>query len=88
MEYFPHTNNPIPPLLTGLEAVRLLRLNVVANADGQETPRAPGDGIRSLGRLVRSGQLVPRQFGKSQTYARDAVLRLINTEPASDSSTS
>ena len=88
MEHFPKTNDPIPALLTGLEAARVLRLDVVADGDGEETIRAPGDQIRSLGHLVRQGQLKPRQFGKSRTYARDDVLRLINQEPASDPSDS
>ncbi len=87
VEVFPGSAEPLPPLLTALETCKLLRLDVVTNGDGQETPRAPADSIRSLRHLVRTKQLAPRHFGKSQTYARDDLLRLINQEPAIDPST-
>ena len=73
MEYFPGTSDPIPPLLTPIEAVRVLRLDVVTTKDGDLETRAPGDALRSLRRLPLS----PRRFNKSNTYARDDVLRLI-----------
>lgn len=77
VEYFPGTTEPIPPLLTPLEAARILRLDVVNDGDGQERRRAPGDALASLDYLVRRGVLAARRFGKSRTYSRDDVLRLI-----------
>ena len=72
-EFFPGTSDPIPPLLTPIEAVRVLRLDVVSNKDGAIEVRAPGDALKSLRRL----SLTPRRFNKSNTYSRDDVLRLI-----------
>ncbi len=83
VEYFPGTTDPLPSLLTALEACKVLRLDVVANGDGAETVRAPGDAIRSLRHLVRTKQLKPRHFGKSQTFSRADILRLIRDGPPS-----
>ena len=51
-----------------------------------EELRAPGDALRSLRRLVSNGRLKPHRFGKSYTYRRDDVLKLIREEPAHDES--
>ena len=74
-EFFPGTSDPIPPLLTPIEAIKVLRLDVVTNGSGETELRAPGDAIRTLRRLP----LTPRKFGKSNTYSREDVLRLIVT---------
>ena len=74
-EFFPGTSDPLPPLLTPIEAVKVLRLDVITSKDGELKPRAPGDALKSLRRLP----LTPRRFSKSNTYCRDDVLRLIAT---------
>ena len=76
-ERFPGGDDRIPVLLTPLEAVRLLRLDIATNGDGEVTIRAPADAIRSLRRLVTKGLLRPHRFTKSCTFSRDDVLRLI-----------
>ena len=73
MEFFPGTSDHIPPLLTPIEAIKVLRLDVYTTKDGDIETRVPGDALRSLRRLPLS----PRQFNKSNTYCRDDVLRLI-----------
>ena len=81
IEYFPGGRDLIPPLLTGLEAARLLRLDVAVDADGVESPRAPADALRSLRRV---DGLRPHKFAKSSTYSRSDLLRLINTHPCTE----
>ncbi len=77
LEYFPDGRGPVPPLLTSLEVVELLRLDRVTR-DGHEARREPADALKSLDHLVRHGKLIPRQFSKCRTFARDDVLALID----------
>ena len=81
VEHFPNSTIPLPPLLTSLETVKLLRLDIRVDRDGSEGLRAPGDSLRSLDRLVSQGHLQPRRFGKYKTFSREAILRLIEEPP-------
>lgn len=81
LEYFPSTSEPVPVLLTPVETVRLLRLDVVSKKDGTEEVRALGDALRSLDRLVGQRRLKPRMFSKCRTFARQDVLGLILADP-------
>ena len=76
-ERFPGTNDQIPVLLTPREAIKLLRLDIVTNGDGEERVRAPADALRSLRRIAG---LTPRNFGRSFTYARSDLLKLIERQ--------
>lgn len=74
---FPGTKDPLPPLLTPVEAVRVLRLDVVTSQEGEERARTLPDALMSLNHLVRIGHLLPKTIGKSRVFARDDVLRLV-----------
>ena len=83
-EHFPNGGAVIPPLLTPVETVRLLRLDVVTKPDGTEELRATGDALRSLDRLVSQNKLRPLKLGKSRTFARRDVLNLISSGSGGD----
>jgi len=76
-EFFPSSTEPVPPLLTPLETVRLLRLDLRTLPDGIEETREPADSLKSLDHLCRKGLLKPRRIGKCRRFARAEVLRLI-----------
>ncbi|MDY7107980.1 MAG: helix-turn-helix domain-containing protein [Planctomycetota bacterium] len=76
-EFFPGTTEPVPPLLTPLEAVRLLRLDLRTLPDGTEEIREPADALKSLDHLCRQGRLTPIRIGKCRRFARAELLRLI-----------
>ena len=78
-ECFPGGRDLIPALLTPTEAVRVLRLDIVTNGDGEVTIRAPADSLRSLRRIPG---LHPHRFAKGYTYSRSDLLRLINSDPS------
>lgn len=82
--YFPGTSEPIPPLLTPSETVRVLRLDVLTTANGSEKPRTLPDALKSLDHLVRTGRLSPLRLSKSRTFARGDVLGLINRDKRPD----
>ena len=84
LEYFPSTTEPVPVLLTPVETVRLLRLDVVSRKDGTEEVRALGDALRSLDRLVGQSRLRPRMFSKCRTFARQDVIELILADPVGE----
>ena len=67
-EFFPDSQEPVPALLTGFEAVRFLRLDVDRDAAGA---------LRSLRRLIETGVLRPCRIGRKNCYGRDELLRLI-----------
>ena len=76
VEVFPD-GRPVPPLLTPLEVVKLLRLDILTRPGGAEEQREPADALKSLDHIVAKGRLRPRRFGKSRTYSRDECLHLI-----------
>ncbi len=83
-EHFPNGGGVIPPLLTPVETVQILRLDVVTKTDGTEELRAIGDALRSLDRLISQNKLRPLKLGKSRTFARHEVLELISSGSGGD----
>lgn len=78
---FPGTKDPLPPLLTSAETVRVLRLDLVVKEDGTERARTLTDAMKSLDHLVRVGHLVARSVGRCRGFSRDDVLRLVCEGP-------
>ena len=68
-EFFPDSDERVPPILTAWETCRVLRLDE-AHAGNQEKA------MRALRRIVESGRLEPVRLGKFCRYRRDDVLRL------------
>lgn len=80
LEVFPGSQI-VPPLLTPLEAVKLLRLDIITRPDGTTDERNPEDSLKTLDHLVRKGLLHPRRFGKSRCFSRRELLALIDGAP-------
>ena len=76
-DYYADGTGPIPPVLTAIEVAKLLRLDTVSRCGG-EVERAPEDSIKSVDHLVRLGKLHPLGVGRSNRFARDEVLALVN----------
>lgn len=71
VEYFPGTSEPVPKLLTPPEACRFLRLDL-----GRETAEAA---LKALGRLVERKRIRPAIHVGKRYYARDELVRYIDT---------
>ncbi len=67
-EYYAGTAEPVPAVLTAIEAARFLRLDA-----GRDQSAA----LRALRRLVESKRLRPCRIGRVNCYARDELLRFI-----------
>ena len=70
VEYFPGTLDPVPALLTALEACRFLRLDL-----GRETEAAM---LKALDRLVARKRIRPAIHLGRRYYSRDELVRYIN----------
>ena len=74
-EFFPGTDDRVPPYLTAWEVCRVLRLDI---AHGGNKKKA----LRALRRIVETpGRLQPIRLGKFSRYRRDDVLRLATDPP-------
>ena len=69
-EYFPGTSEPVPKLLTALEACRFLRLDL-----GRETDCAM---MKALERLVERRLIRPAIHVGKRYYDRDELVRYVN----------
>ncbi len=69
-EYFPGTSEPVPKLLTALEACRFLRLDL-----GRETEGAM---MKALERLVERKRIRPAIHLGRRYYDRDELVRYVN----------
>lgn len=76
-EYFPGSTEPVPMLLTALEAGAVLRLDTVTDAAGRTRERDSADVLKSIDYLVRRKRLVARRFGQCRTFLRSDVFGLI-----------
>ena len=70
VEYFPGTSEPVPKLLTALEACRFLRLDL-----GRETDGAM---MKALERLVERRLIRPAIHVGKRYYDRDELVRYVN----------
>ncbi len=70
VEYFPGTSQPVPKLLTALEACRFLRLDL-----GRDTEAAM---LRALQRLVERRLIRPAIHVGKRYYDRDELVRYVN----------
>ncbi len=71
VEYFPGTSEPVPKLLTALEACRFLRLDL-----GRETETAM---LKALDRLVERRLIRPAIHVGRRHYSRSELIRYIDT---------
>ena len=70
VEYFPGTSEPVPKLLTSLEACRFLRLDL-----GRETEAAM---LKALGRLVERRLIRPVIHCGKRYYSRTELIRYVD----------
>lgn len=70
VEYFPGTSEPVPKLLTALEACRFLRLDL-----GRETEAAMA---KALDRLVERKRIRPAIHLGKRYYDRDELIRYVD----------
>ena len=70
VEYFPGTSEPVPKLLTALEACRFLRLDL-----GRETEAAM---LKALDRLVERRRIRPCIHLGKRYYDRDELIRYVD----------
>lgn len=70
IEYFPGTSEPVPKLLTALEACRFLRLDL-----GRETEAAM---LKALDRLVERKRIRPAIHVGRRHYDRDELVRYVD----------
>ena len=70
VEYFPGTSEPVPKLLTALEACRFLRLDL-----GRETEDAM---LKALDRLVERKRIRPAIHVGKRYYDRNELIRYVN----------
>ena len=70
VEYFPGTSQPVPKLLTALEACRFLRLDL-----GRDTEAAM---LRALQRLVERRLIRPAIHVGKRYYDRDELVRYVD----------
>ncbi|MCH8315457.1 MAG: hypothetical protein IIA64_05745 [Planctomycetes bacterium] len=70
-EYFPNTTQPVPKLLTALEAVRFLRLDI-----DRESETAA---LRALQRLVERRLIRPAIHVGKRFYDRNELIRYVDS---------
>lgn len=70
VEYFPGTSDPVPKLLTALEACRFLRLDL-----GRETEAAM---VKALDRLIARKLIRPAIHLGKRYYDRDELVRYVD----------
>lgn len=70
VEYFPGTSEPVPKLLTALEACQFLRLDL-----GRETDAAM---LKALDRLVERKRIRPALHLGKRYYDRDELIRYVD----------
>ena len=69
-EYFPNTTQPVPKLLTALEACAFLRLDLDRDSESAM--------LRALQRLVESKRIRPAVHTGKRFYDRDELVRYVN----------
>ena len=77
-EFLPGTDQPVPPLMTAVEAVKFLRLDIISRADGSEKKRDMVDSLRSLDHLIRRGRIRPARVGKNRRFLRAELDRFLH----------